>query len=150
MPKIKASIDIQAPREQVFQVFSDLPACAERIQGIDKIEMLSDRPMQVGTRWRETRTMFGKEATEDMWITEADDLKFYNTRAESHGAIYKSGIIVDEEDGKTRLTMTFEGKPVSIGAKIMTFLMGWMMNGSTRKAFEKDLENIKQSIEADS
>ena len=146
MPKIKASIDIQAPREQVFQVFSDLPACAERIQGIDKIEMLSDGPMQVGTRWRETRTMFGKEATEEMWVTQFDVPAGYTVEAESHGTNYISRYDFEDLGDVTRVAMSFTGQPLSLSAKLMSVL-GVVFMGSVKKMLLADMQDLKTVCE---
>src|SRR5690606_5841260 len=79
---------IQAPPERVFEVFSDIPGTGARLSGISRIEMLSEGPIGKGTRWRETRTMFGKEAVEEMGITEFDPPRGYSVAAENHGAKY--------------------------------------------------------------
>lgn len=39
----------------------------------------------VGLKWRETRMLFGKEATAEKWITDAVENECYKTRAESDG-----------------------------------------------------------------
>ena len=39
------------------------------IPDITALEMLSEGPFGEGTRWRETRVMFKKEAVEEMWVT---------------------------------------------------------------------------------
>lgn len=43
--------------------------------------------------------------------------------------------------------MRFQGRPVTFGAKVFWSLMGWAFVGPTRKAMQKDLADIKASLE---
>jgi carbon monoxide dehydrogenase subunit G len=147
--KVSASIVIDSSPEKVWKLVTDFKNSAEMISAIDKIDVLEEPEKGlVGFKWKETRTMMGKQATEVMWVTDVEDGRSYRTRAESHGSVYLSGLSVSEENGKTRLTQTFEGQAQSFGAKLMNGLLGWMIKGSTRKAFEKDLADIKRVAEA--
>ena len=144
-----SQVDIKAPPKAVWNVVSDIENAANTIQAIEKIEILEKpRGKLVGLKWRETRKMFGKTATEVMWITNATEASQYETRAESHGSIYTTRVSVQPHDSGTRLQMEFEGKPVTFGAKVTWGLMGFMFKGATRKALQKDLEDIKKKVEA--
>ena len=107
--EMRAQMDIQAPAEKIWSVITDIDNAADHIGGINKIEILN-RPVSglVGLKWRETRIMFGKEATEVMWITEAETNVAYKTRAESHGAVYLSDFLIEPLGGKCRLSMGFK------------------------------------------
>ena len=72
MKPIVVSVDIDVPIDRVFSIATDLQNAPERIGGITKLEVLTDGPFGLGTRWRETRVMFGREATEVMWVTAFD------------------------------------------------------------------------------
>ena len=91
--------------------------------------------------------MFGKIATEVMWITAAKENDYYQTRAESHGAIYISKLQIEEKEGKTYLTMVFDGEAQSLMAKIMSVATGFLFKSATQKALQKDLEDIKAAVE---
>jgi hypothetical protein len=91
--------------------------------------------------------MFGKEATEVMWITEPEGNEYYNTRGESHGSVYISKPSLKELDGKSTLTMAFSAETHSIFVKIISAIMGLVIKGSMKKAIYKDLEDIKQFVE---
>ena len=67
--EIRLSKHIAAPVDVTFDVFSDIPNLEEHIAGIVKVEVLSDVTQGVGTHWRETRVIFGREATEEMEIS---------------------------------------------------------------------------------
>ena len=104
-------------REHFKSVF--IEGAADAIRGIEKVEVL-ERPDTglVGLKWRETRTLFGKTATEVMWITDAVESEFYQTRAESHGSVYVSRLSIAEGESGVTLTMGFEGTPQTAAAKL--------------------------------
>lgn len=142
-------VDIEASPKAVWAVVTDIENAAKTIKAIEKIEILEmPKTKLVGLKWRETRTMFGKTATEVIWITGAAEASHYETRAESHGSIYKTRVSLQQDDGGTRLQMEFEGMPVTFGAKLIWGLVGFMFKGATRKALQKDLEDIKKKVEA--
>ena len=147
--KAHAEVVIAAPRETVWSVVTDIQGAAATIKAIEKVAVLDTPPRGlVGLKWRETRTMFGKQATEVMWITAAEENSHYETRAESHGSIYRTRVLLAGRDGSTVLRMEFEGTPVKLGAKLAWGVMGFMLKGATRKALQKDLDDIKQAIES--
>ena len=88
--KIVIDETVQAPIDQVFDVFSDITKTEERISGIIKLEVLSDTKSGKGLRWRETRKMFGKEATKEMEMTAFEQPDSYMVEAKSHGMHYIS------------------------------------------------------------
>ena len=149
MMEVSVDIVINASKEAVWKVITDIDAAKDNITAINSIEVL-ERPDSglVGLKWKETRTMFGKEASEVMWITDSEENVTYRTRAESHGSIYVSWHKLEEVEAGVKYTMGFSGKAQSMGAKIMNGLMGWMMKSSTKKALMKDLEDIKAVAEA--
>ena len=64
MKPLVQSVRIDAPAEAVWRTVTDIGRCHEIIPSIRRIEMLGDAPCGLGARWRETRIMFGREATE--------------------------------------------------------------------------------------
>lgn len=140
--EVHASKHINAPIDVTFDVFSDIPNVQERIEGITKVEILSDITQGVGTRWRETRVMFGKEATEEMEISDLKANRSYEVVASSRGIDYHSTYTFTEQDGGTLVEMVFSGKPITLLAKLMTPL-GYLFKNATRKALEADMDNLK-------
>jgi uncharacterized membrane protein len=146
--KIEETVCIDGTKEQIWQVITDLENSVKTIQAIESIEIL-EKPSSglVGLKWRETRTMFGKSADEVMWITDAKENEFYQTRAESHGAIYISKLKIEEQGDEICLTMGFEGQPQKTFAKIMVAATGFLIKNATQKALLQDLKDIKASVE---
>ncbi len=149
MMNMSVCIDINSSKSKVWQAITDIQHCQKMISSILAIEVL-EQPNEgiIGLKWQETRKMFGKEATEIMWITDAEENSYYKTRAESHGAVYISQLSLEEQAGVTRLTMSFTAQAQSLFAKIMSNLMGFMIQGSMKKALMQDLTDIKAFVEA--
>ena len=92
--------------------------------------------------------MFGKTASEVMWITDVVENEFYTVGAESHGCIYLSTMSVSERDGSTVLTMTHESRPQGFLAKLMFVATGFLVRKAMMKVILQDLNDIKAAVEA--
>jgi carbon monoxide dehydrogenase subunit G len=140
---------INAPPAAVFAAASDFPNAAERIGGIKKMEMLTQGPVGVGTRFRETRVMFGKEATETMEVVDFQPGRSYTLSASSCGCEYRTVVSVQPagSGGGSEVTFDFSGQPLTFVAKVMAALMGWMMKGACLKAVRQDLADLKAAVE---
>ena len=149
--QVSVSVDIDKNKTKVWQAITDIEHSAGRISGIDDIEVL-DRPDDglVGLKWRETRTMMGKEATEVMWITKAQQDDHYEVAANSNGTAYLSRLLLTPSGEGTQLTMTFTGKPQTVLAKLMSAILMPFFKGSIVKMLQQDLNDIKAYVEAHS
>jgi len=155
MSTITVCETIKAPQAAVFAMASDIPNAAGRVKGINKVEVLSPAeespdnlgPVGRGFSWRETRTMMGKQATEDMTITDWSPPHGYTVEARSHGCHYRSLITaVPVDPGTTRLTMSFEATPETTMATVMMKLFRFM-NRQVAKCLGDDLKDIKRACE---
>ncbi|GGW73421.1 polyketide cyclase/dehydrase/lipid transport protein [Winogradskyella epiphytica] len=147
--EVSQKVLIKQPVETVWKVITDFKNCTNFISSIKKIEVLEEpKETLIGFKWKETREMFGKEATEIMWITEAVKNEYYQTRAESHGAIYISKLVVQAKGDVTQLSMSFSSSAQTIMAKIISSLMGFIIKGSMKKAMAKDLKDMKLHLES--
>src|SRR5438046_1974470 len=88
MTAVSCDPHVAAPPATVFDVFSDLDHAPGRVSGTQRVEKLTPGPVGVGTRFKETRVMFGKEATEEMTFTAFDPGRGYTLGAESCGCRY--------------------------------------------------------------
>jgi len=148
MSKLTAEQHVNAAPEQVWGVVSDLDSWAAVVSGIKTVQRLDGSPeFGVGTSWRETRVMFGKESTEDMTVSKVDPGRSYTVEAESHGAHYTSVITLAPSDSGTYLTMTFTATTTSTLAAILSKTIGKLFEGSTRKALAQDLQDIATAAE---
>ena len=145
MQALTVTRTLSAPPERAFELVTDLDGAAGRVRAIKRIEKLVPGPTRVRTRWRETRVMFGREATEEMWVTGFEPCRRFEARAESHGCRYHSVYeFAPEGPGRTRVTLTFGAEPVSFGAKLMAPVAKMFM-GSLRKCVEQDFDDLERA-----
>lgn len=147
MAELSISRTIPAPRSEVFARLSNFPQAADTIGAITQVEMLTEGEVGVGTRFRETRTVFGREATEEMEVTAFEAPRSYTLEAESHGAHYVSTFTLDETPGGTEVTLSFTATPLTVFAKIMSFLTKPMLK-TVMKECAKDLDDVARSFES--
>lgn len=138
--------DVDAPIEVVWAIITDIERSPEVIDGIDAVERLDagDR-FGVGTRWEETRTMFGRQTTEEMEITALEPGTSYTVEADGRGAHYVSTMSLEPLGDRTRLSMSFAAEPDGLVGTILANTLGRLMMGSTRKALLQDLDDIAQA-----
>ncbi|WP_374928428.1 SRPBCC family protein [Kytococcus sedentarius] len=149
--RIRESVTVHAPAHEVFERVRDLDRATQTIGDITHIELLEGPArMEVGTRWRETRTMMGHEAVEEMWVTELVEDSHYVVEAESDGAHYTSGYSVapvgTAHGEATRLTFDFSAEALTRSARVMSVLMRPMARLMAKQC-RADLLDIKASLE---
>ena len=86
--ELRLTQHVDAPVETVWAVLTGIEDAAETLSGIVAVEQLTPGPYAVGLRWRETRKMMGKEATEEMWVADVDAPTSTTVKAHSGGADY--------------------------------------------------------------
>jgi hypothetical protein len=148
MKEIVATVHMQAPPAAVFAACTDFAGAAERITAITKMEVLTPGPVGKGTRFRETRKMMGKEATETMEVIEFTQDRSYVLGAESCGCRYRTELTFTSSGDGTDVSIHFRGTPLTFMAKVMAAVMAPMMSGMLWKCLEGDLADIKKHVEA--
>jgi carbon monoxide dehydrogenase subunit G len=145
--KILASCKVNAPKAKCFEVFSDLENLSKWVTAIQNIELLTDNKIGKGTRFKETRIMFGKESSEVMEITLFEPADHFREEASSDGLHYISDWRFLEVDEHTVVTVTFTIEARTIMAKLMR--IGFLLiRSSLKKAFLTDMEEMKKAIGA--
>ena len=148
MATVSTTRTINAPIARVWEVFSDIPNGADHLSAITELEVLTEQPFGPGFRWRETRRMFGRDATEEMWITHAEEPICYEVAAESHGSRYLTRFDFTEVAEGTRVVFTFTGEPTNAVSKVVDAATGWMLKGTMEKQLSKDLADLAAACEA--
>src|SRR5712691_8309653 len=114
MAVLTVSQQINAGPEVVFAACSDFARLPERVPAIKKVEMLTPGPVGVGTKFRETRIMFGREATEGMEFVAFDPPRQFELRAISCGAEYRTIHRFTPAGSGTRIDLEFRVKALSL------------------------------------
>ncbi len=146
MGKMNLSININAAPETVFDVVADIENSPKRIQWYEKVEMLTDGPVGVGTKWRETRAMNDRQSLEEWEMTAFVSPNYFSAYCDSHGYDVNYTMRVEPEGNGSKLTIDMTTKPRTIIGKLMTPLE-WLMSGMMKKIVLKDLESTKTYIE---
>jgi hypothetical protein len=143
--KIQAECVIPASKEKCFEAFSDLNGLADKVTAITGIEVLTPGEIGVGTKFKETRVMFGKESSEVMEITLFERGSHIREEAYSSGMHYISDWKFTESNGQTTFSITFNTQAETFLAKLAS-PMFVVMSGSLKKAFVADMDDIKKVI----
>ncbi|MDO5634315.1 MAG: SRPBCC family protein [Micrococcus sp.] len=160
---VRADRFVAAPAEVVWSVITDLEGMGQHLPTILKLERLSDDApgtYQVGTRWRETRRMFGQEATEEMEVVGLEEARRTDILAINHGTRYETGFQLEPAgNGATPagVTLSFhfaarpEGpQPGGLSGTLqrgLTRVMGPVGAALTRRQMAKELELIAHRAE---
>ncbi|TVQ63042.1 MAG: hypothetical protein EA379_04520 [Phycisphaerales bacterium] len=151
MPEMHLTITIDAPRERVFGVFADIPNAPNVIDGIDRIEMITEGPVGLGTRFRETRTMAKMQATEEFEVIGFEPPAHIALRCESCGVEYVADQrFVEQGPGAALVDFRMRSTPKTLAAKLSAPLTGLMMKSIMAKALRRDLEQLKAAAESPS
>lgn len=141
--------DVAAPAEAVWAIITDIENAPHTISGITSVERLDEADgFVVGTRWRETREMFGRAATEELTVTRIEDGRSYTTAADHDKVHYESTLRVEPTGADTsRLTMHFDAQSGGLLNKTLGAVIGAIMVRSTRKLMQQDLADIAAAVQ---
>jgi hypothetical protein len=146
--RMSVHTEIAASSERVYAVMSDLVRAQEWMPNLVSIEPLTDGPFGTGTRWRETRRMFGKSAAEVFEVTGTEpgkrlDLYVDGRQGSSKRGEYRFRYELSPVDGGTLVYLNGE-----IGGmnRVME-LFGRLMLGSFKRAIAGDMRAMQRYIE---
>ena len=143
MPRTFVLRSIDAPVDRVFSTVADINQFSKAIPHIVKVEFLSELKSGVGIRFRETRSMKGKEVSNDLEVTEFVRNERVRFVSDSHGTIWDTVFAVKASGGQTVLTMTMETKTDNPIRRVMVYLISPMV----KKAIEADMDRVKEFSE---
>lgn len=134
---------VAAPPERVFAALTDLDGAGAWMPGLVRIERLTEGPMRVGSAWRETRKMMGKEATEELEVTTMEApwrfaVRCDGTKGTSGQGEYLFSYRLSPEGGRTRVELDAEIRALGPIRRLLARLMV----GMYRKMMAKDLQAL--------
>lgn len=138
---------LPASPERVFQGLTDLENGAAWMPGLVRLERVGDVPSGVGSRWRETRKMFGKEATEEFEVTAFEPasrlgLRVDGSKGTSGGGVYTFEYRLSPDPGGTRVVLDAS---ISPGSRIAEWI-GRLFAGMYRKMIAQDLDALAEHL----
>ena len=141
---------VRAPADRVWEVITDISHADQTLSGVTKVEPLTEGPYGVGTTWRETRRMFGREDTQQMQVTLAQEPTRTVIEADSSGVHYVTDFTLTPTGDATRLTMSFVAVQARTNPmmKALWTLFGTLGAKATEKMMSKDLHDIASRAES--
>lgn len=138
----------QVSKQKVYSSLLDLDAANEWMQGLVRMERLDDGPVKVGSEWKETRKMYGKEASEYFEVVELHEPNKIVLRCDGKKGTTGTGEYIYTYE----LTASGESTEVKLDGEIkgltgLTKFFGRLMVGTFKKACAKDLDALKSYLE---
>lgn len=123
-----------------------MKSLANNVSAITSIELLTPGDVGIGSKYKETRVMFGKESSETMEITQFLPSNSFREEAQSNGMHYVTEWKFIAEGDKTTVSIDFSGKPTTLTARLLDVFFSFMTNGM-KKAFLADMNDLKNILE---
>jgi carbon monoxide dehydrogenase subunit G len=138
----------QVSGQQAYIALLDLDSAKHWMKGLVGIERLDEGPIQVGSQWKETRKMFGKEASEHFEVIELHEpdkivLRVDGTKGTTGKGEYLFTYSITSSGNHSEVTLQGEIK----GLTGFTKLLGKLIAGTFKKACAKDLDALKSYLE---
>jgi carbon monoxide dehydrogenase subunit G len=139
---------VAAPAERVWASLLDIGRMGEWMKGFVRVERLTEGPLAKGSQFRQTRKMFGREASEVFEVFEFDPprvLGLYvdGKKGSSGRGWYRFRYTLAPDGAGTRLVLSGEFG----GQSGCMALLGKIMLGAMKKAFRKELLTFKAWVE---
>lgn len=140
----ETSIEIDRPIDDVFRLTND--HVAEWSIVVVEEEVLDKKPEGVGTTFRTVTEDHGKRMEFQGIVTQYDPPRFSAVRMTGEMFDIEAEYTFEDLAARTRVTQksNVTGKGFF---KIFLFLFGWLMNKSSCKALEKELNSLKTFCE---
>ena len=148
MTTVTISNDIEAPVEQVFGLFADIERAAQYVSGIKRVEMLTQGPFGLRTRWRETRQVLGHLDSAEMEVTAFERNRSYTITHFKGGARIDTVFSFEPSGDGTKASIKFNLDSHGLPAGLLSPL-GWAIAGTVRDVIGKDLADLKALAERD-
>lgn len=142
------AVYVEAPPPVVFSALSQIERWKDWLPNLVAVEKLTPGPFGSGTEWRETRKMFGKDASEHFRVTRYEphsrlDILVDGSKGTSKRGEYRFTYELVPERGGTNVELTGDIRMPGIWK-----LFSKLMVGRFKKACHKDLEALKQHLES--
>jgi uncharacterized protein YndB with AHSA1/START domain len=140
---------IDAPLETVFEAAIDLERAAEHIRGIEKIELVTTLPVRVGTRWRETRKVMGRQDMQTLEVTAFNPPHSYTVGCDSCGSYFETTFRFEPAAGNsTDVMLDVRCEARSLLARLLSPIGNLMFGRVMRNCLDDDLDDIRRVAES--
>ncbi len=149
--EVTLSRRVSAPPSAVWEVLTDLHQAQRRLSQVTALQVITDGPYAVGTRWRETRRMMGASDTQELVVVENDPLRRTVTEAVDASTTYRTTMLLEslDESAATLLTVTFEAtvKDPTRLQRLALQVVGPLGLKLTERSIRTELDDIAAAAE---
>ena len=145
--RIEVRRQVAASPDRVWTVATDIHGSAAVLSGVQRVEMVRNGAFQVGTCWRETRRILGREQTEEMTVTDVSPGRSYRVESDSRGTHYVTDVRVTPAGAGTDLALTFSAEPQGRAQRALGRLLGGLAMKTVRAQMQRDLDDLARAAE---
>ncbi|MFC6015412.1 SRPBCC family protein [Plantactinospora solaniradicis] len=157
---------IEAPADEVWRVFTDLPARPRWLCPVDEVEVLTRSVppspagadavpgFGVGTVWQESRTgPGGSRMVEEFSVAEAAPPRHLVVVSSGDGVDYRTTYTFNPikarrpDRGRTVVTVSHEGVPTARYGRLLAVLFGGLAAKAGEGALRRDLDDLAAATE---
>jgi uncharacterized membrane protein len=143
MAQFAANRTIDAPADRVFETVAHIENFQRAIPHITNVEFLTESHTGIGTRFRETRLMRGREVTTELEVTEYEPNQRVRLVSDAGGTVWDTMFTVRDNDGESVVSLLMDARPYKLTARVMNRVISRMI----RKGIEGDLDGVKAYCE---
>jgi carbon monoxide dehydrogenase subunit G len=134
---------INAPIGKVFKTLATIDEFKQAVPHITKVEILSESHYGVGTKFRETRVLNGKEASTELEVAELVENEHVRLVSDAGGTIWDTVFRVRQEGDAVEMDMQMDATPYSFPARVITP----MIMGMVTRFVGQDMDSVKAFCE---
>ncbi|MFG6117849.1 SRPBCC family protein [Thalassobacillus sp. B23F22_16] len=142
--------NIHVPQQKAYTSLLDLDAAEHWMKGFVRMERLDEGPIREGSEWKETRKMFGKEASEHFEVVELSEpdkivLRCDGTKGTTGKGEFVFTYLIHSSGDSSDIRLKGEINELTGLSK----LFGKLMAGSFKNACAKDMDALKAYLEGE-
>jgi uncharacterized protein YndB with AHSA1/START domain len=142
---------IPAPPEAVWEVLTDVDHADEVFRSVKESVLLDGEEYDVGTTWRESRTMFGHHGEEQLKVVECEAPNRSVVETTVGKDIIRTAYRLtpagpDQQATRFAMTTTLVDEGRSTLGKIAWEMFGGFSFEQTRRMLQHDLEDIEAEV----
>ncbi|QHE51064.1 SRPBCC family protein [Pontibacillus sp. HMF3514] len=143
MPAFSDEVTIAKPKDEVFTFAANMDHSTDVMPNVVKIEKLTEGPVGVGTQYRETREIRGKEASSVIEVVEYKPNEKYSVKSSLEGLTTIYHYTFTERDGETKIRFECEINASTLKMKLVKPVFKRIM----KKEDGDHLQYMKKAIE---
>lgn len=144
---------IGAGVDELWQVFTDLPARAAHLSTVESVDVRTAGPFGAGTRWREIRTLpDGLQVGEEYVVERVEPPTLCTVTSPGVGADYRithrfTPVTVGRHRGCTTVTVIQEGGPTAAYGRLLALMFGGLAARTVEGALRRDLTDLAAAVQ---